>query len=264
MLRGRGRGECELAFSDEHQVANVNQRIWQVGENADGVATEDEVHAHEHAAGNAPVPERHWNHAFALTLRGHPLYEKPHREKSVPDEAKNHEITPIEAEKSVFFSDPRDSDECECVHRRSRNRSVIPSEVEESRSITSKSLLPDSSTSLRMTPKNHVGSFDSTICHPSFLSASEPRLRLSGILHSRYERIGDCSRRLGNSDSRCLQCFNFSRGSSFATGDDSARVTHPAARWSCLSSDESCHRLVAIRFDPFRSLLFGGAADFAD
>jgi hypothetical protein len=118
MLRGRGRGERELAFSDQHQIANVNQRVWQIRENADGVATEDEVHAHEHAAGNAPVPKRYWNHAFALSLRGHPLYEKTHREKSVPDKAENHEITPIEANKPIFFSDPRDSDECECVHRR--------------------------------------------------------------------------------------------------------------------------------------------------
>src|SRR5215472_9807734 len=130
MLRGRGRGEREPAFSDEHQVANVNQRVWQIRENADGVATEDEVHAHEHAAGNAPVPERNWNHTFALSLRGHPLNEKPHREKSVRDEAENHEITPVEAKKPVFFSDPSDSDECKYVHRRCHNQSVIPSEVE--------------------------------------------------------------------------------------------------------------------------------------
>src|SRR5437773_1623263 len=130
MLRRCGRGEREPPFSDEHQIANVNQRVWQICENADGVPTEDEVHAHQDAAGNAPVPERYWNHTFALPLGSDPLNEKPHREKSVPDEAKDHEITPIEAKKSVFFSDPSDSNKCERVHRRRHNQSVIPSEVE--------------------------------------------------------------------------------------------------------------------------------------
>ena len=130
MLRGRGRGKREPAFSDEHQVANVNQGIWQIRENSDRIATENKVHAHEHAAGNAPVPERYWDHTFALPFGSDPLHEKPHREKSVPYEAQNHEITPIEAKKPVFFSDPSNSDKCECVHRRGRNQSVIPREVE--------------------------------------------------------------------------------------------------------------------------------------
>src|SRR5262249_2818721 len=89
-----------------------------IRENSHRVATENKVHAHEHAAGDAPVPKRDWNHTFALSLRGHPLYEKTHREKSVPDETQYHEITPIEAKKPVFFSDPSDCDKCECVHRR--------------------------------------------------------------------------------------------------------------------------------------------------
>jgi hypothetical protein len=116
MLRGRGRGEREPAFSDEHQVANVNQRIWQIRENAHGVAPENEVDAHKRAARDAPVPKGHRNYTFALSLRGDPLDEKPHGEKSVPDEAENHEITPIETEKSVFLPDPCDGDECECIH----------------------------------------------------------------------------------------------------------------------------------------------------
>src|SRR5437868_14256367 len=110
MLRGRGRGERELAFSDAHQVANVNQRVWQIRENANGVATEDEVHAHEHATGTAPIPKRYRNHTFALSLRGHPLYEKRHREMGVPVEPEYHEITPIQAKIPVFVSNPRDSD----------------------------------------------------------------------------------------------------------------------------------------------------------
>src|SRR5258707_7954428 len=95
MLRRRRGGERELAFSDEHQVANVNERIWQICENADGIATENKIHAHQHAAGNAPIPKRYRNYTFPLSLRGDPLNEKSHREQGVPDEAENHEITPI-------------------------------------------------------------------------------------------------------------------------------------------------------------------------
>src|ERR1700730_2922231 len=116
MLRSRRRGERELAFSNEHQVTNVDKRVWQIRENAYGIATENEVHAHQHAPGNAPVPKRYWNHTFTLSLRRDPLDKKPHGEKSVPNETENHEITPIETEKPVFLPDPRDSNECECVH----------------------------------------------------------------------------------------------------------------------------------------------------
>src|SRR5437899_7990324 len=103
MLRRCGRGEGELAFSDEHQVSDVNQRVWQVRENANRIASENEIKAHKRASRDAPVPERYWNYAFALSLRGDPLYKKTHREKSVPDETENHEITPVQAEKPVFF-----------------------------------------------------------------------------------------------------------------------------------------------------------------
>jgi hypothetical protein len=45
------------------------------------------------------------------------LHKKTHREKKVPDEAKNHDITPIQTEEAVFFPDPSDGDECEHIHR---------------------------------------------------------------------------------------------------------------------------------------------------
>jgi hypothetical protein len=45
------------------------------------------------------------------------LNKKTHREKNVPDEAKNHDITPIQTDEPVLFPDPRDSDECERIHR---------------------------------------------------------------------------------------------------------------------------------------------------
>ena len=67
-LRGCGSGESEPAFTDQHQVANVNKGVRQISENADRIAPENEVNAHEGAAGDAPVPERNWNHAFALPL----------------------------------------------------------------------------------------------------------------------------------------------------------------------------------------------------
>jgi hypothetical protein len=119
VLRGRGSGESKLAFTDQHQVANVNKRVREISQDADGIASENEVQAHERASGDAPVPERNWNYAFTLSLGCDPLNEETHREKSVPDKAENHQVTPVQAKESVFFADPGDSDKCECVHRQS-------------------------------------------------------------------------------------------------------------------------------------------------
>jgi len=52
------------------------------------------------------------------------LDKKTHREKNVPDEAKNHDITPIQTEEAVFFPDPRDSDDEGNFHKVSQ-KSVI-------------------------------------------------------------------------------------------------------------------------------------------
>ena len=117
MLRRRGGGEGKFAFPDQHQIANVNQRVWEISENSNRIAPENEVNAHKNASRDAPVPKRYRNHAFALPFGGDPLHKETHREKSVPDEAEDHEITPIEAKKPVFFADPGDCDKCECVHR---------------------------------------------------------------------------------------------------------------------------------------------------
>src|SRR5439155_11151960 len=117
MLRGRGGGEGEFAFPDQHQIADVNQRVRQIRQDANRIAPENEVNAHEGASGNAPVPERHRNHAFALPFGGDPLDKETHREKGVPNEAKDHEITPIQTKESVFLPDPGDSDKCEYVHK---------------------------------------------------------------------------------------------------------------------------------------------------
>jgi hypothetical protein len=117
MLRRRGSGESELAFPDQHQIANINERIWKVSKYADGVPSENKINAHKRASRDAPIPERHWDHAFALSLRSEPLHKESHREKSVSNEAENHKITPIQTKESVFFSDPGDSDNGEHIHR---------------------------------------------------------------------------------------------------------------------------------------------------
>jgi hypothetical protein len=52
-----------------------------------------------------------------LPFGGKPLDKETHREKSVPNETKDHEITPIQTEKAVFLPDPGDSNNCEYVHR---------------------------------------------------------------------------------------------------------------------------------------------------
>jgi hypothetical protein len=117
VLRRRGSRESELAFPYQHQIANVNERVWKVSQDTNRIASEDEVEAHERASGNAPVPERYWDDTFALSLRGEPLDKETHREKSVPDKTENHNITPIQTKESVFFSDPGDSDNGEHIHR---------------------------------------------------------------------------------------------------------------------------------------------------
>ena len=117
MLRGCGSGESELALPDQHQIANVNKRVWKVSQYADGVPPEKKINAHERATRDAPIPERNWDHAFALSLRGEPLDKETHREKSVSNEAEDHEVAPIQTEEPVFLSNPCDSDKCKCVHR---------------------------------------------------------------------------------------------------------------------------------------------------
>jgi hypothetical protein len=117
VLRRRRSSKSELALPNQHQVANVNKRVWQIRENPNRIASENEVNAHEHTSGNAPVPERDWDNAFALSFGGEPLDEETHREKSISNETKDHEVTPIQSKKSVFFPDPGNSDECKCVHR---------------------------------------------------------------------------------------------------------------------------------------------------
>src|SRR6266496_5853632 len=101
MLRRRGRGEGKFALSDQHQIANVNHRVRQIRQNANRIAPENEVNAHENASGNAPVPERDRNHTFTLPLGSEPLDKETHREKGVPYEAKDHEITPIQTEEPI-------------------------------------------------------------------------------------------------------------------------------------------------------------------
>src|SRR5438034_9946575 len=115
LLRGRSCGESKLAFPDKHQVTDVNQRIGEIGQDPNRIPFENEVETHDHAAADAPIPERHRDHAFTLPLRREPLNEKSHRENSVPDKAEDDEITPVQTKEAIFLSDPVDSDDCEYV-----------------------------------------------------------------------------------------------------------------------------------------------------
>jgi hypothetical protein len=130
VLRRRGGSESKFAFPDQHQIANVNHRVRQIRQDANRIAPENEVNAHERASGNTPVPERYRNHTFALPFGGEPLDKETHREKGVPNETKDHEITPIKTEEPIFLSDPGDSNKCEHVHRQCSlfNPSPLPSQ----------------------------------------------------------------------------------------------------------------------------------------
>src|SRR5206468_12374161 len=105
VLRRRGSGESELAFPDQHQIANVNERVWKVSQDANGIPSENEINAHEDASRDAPIPERDWDHAFALSLCSEPLDKESHRENSASNEAKDHEITPIQTTEKVFLAE---------------------------------------------------------------------------------------------------------------------------------------------------------------
>src|SRR4029077_12642757 len=72
MLRGRGGSGRRAALSNQHQIANVDQRVRKIGEDADRIALKDEIKAHDHAASDAPIPKRDRYYAFALSLRGDP------------------------------------------------------------------------------------------------------------------------------------------------------------------------------------------------
>src|SRR5213079_1547344 len=43
MLRGCSSGESELAFPYQHQIANINKRVWKVSQYADWVAPENKI-----------------------------------------------------------------------------------------------------------------------------------------------------------------------------------------------------------------------------
>src|SRR5919198_5560181 len=106
LLRRCCRGEGKFASLNKDEVADVNQRVWQIRENTDGVASKNKVKTHDDAAGNAPVPKRNRNHAFALAFGSEPLNNETHRENQVSDQAENNQVTPIEAEETMFPADP--------------------------------------------------------------------------------------------------------------------------------------------------------------
>jgi hypothetical protein len=126
MLRRRRSSESEFAFPNQHQVSDVNKGVGEIRHDSNRIAPEDKVDAHQRASRDAPIPKRDWDNAFALSLRREPLDKETHREKSVPNKTEDHEITPIQSKKPVFFSDPGNSDECNCVHKARNFFTVSP------------------------------------------------------------------------------------------------------------------------------------------
>src|SRR5205807_10004533 len=55
ILGRRGRSESKPALSDQHHIADVNERVWEISENPNRIGSENEVNAHENASGDAPV-----------------------------------------------------------------------------------------------------------------------------------------------------------------------------------------------------------------
>src|SRR5258708_3382268 len=56
VLRRRRGSKCEFALPHQHQISNVNERVREIRENSNRIASKNKVNAHEHATGNAPVP----------------------------------------------------------------------------------------------------------------------------------------------------------------------------------------------------------------
>ena len=61
------------------------------------IAPEKKIDKHDDASGDAPVPERNRNDAFALAFGGPPLHQETHRECHRPDQAEDDEIVPVQA-----------------------------------------------------------------------------------------------------------------------------------------------------------------------
>jgi hypothetical protein len=57
LLRRSSGSERKLALPDKHQVADVNDRVRQISENADGISPEKKIQKHHDATGDAPEPE---------------------------------------------------------------------------------------------------------------------------------------------------------------------------------------------------------------
>src|SRR5579864_2485844 len=111
LRRGCGR-VSQFALTNQHQISNVNQRVWQISQNSYGVAPEDEVRTHDDAAADAPVPKRNRDYTLSLFLRGVPLHKETHRKRRVSNQADDHEIIPVQTKEPMFLAEPchRDND----------------------------------------------------------------------------------------------------------------------------------------------------------
>src|ERR1019366_7580613 len=87
--------------------------------------------------------------------------------------------------------------------------------------------------------------------------------RDAGLLESRLDEVDEIDRPLGDAHSGGLERLDLPRRRARRSGNDRARVAHPAARRCGLSGDESDDGLRHVLLDERRGLLLVGAADLA-
>src|ERR1700719_886642 len=96
-----------LTFTNQHQISNVNDRIWQISEDTDRIASKKKIKKHDDAAADAPIPKRNGNDAFTSSLRFEPLHEKAHSKGGVSNQAEDHQIVPVQTKKAMLLAGPR-------------------------------------------------------------------------------------------------------------------------------------------------------------
>src|SRR5438046_10509521 len=101
MLRRTSGRISELSLTNQHEIANVNDRVRQIRDHPDRVAPEKEIQEHDDTAANAPVPERNWNDALTALFRGVPLDKEAHRKGQVSNQSKDHEIIPVQPKETM-------------------------------------------------------------------------------------------------------------------------------------------------------------------
>src|SRR6185437_1475563 len=95
-------------------------------------------------------------------------------------------------------------------------------------------------------------------------STAASRADSLGLAEDACHRLANLRRRLHHVNARLRHRLHLALGGAFAAGDDRTGVSHAASWRRCLAGNKAHHRLLHIRLDELRSLLFVGSADLAD